>query len=216
MNEPDPLYDAILKGDAAAASRLVQEAIDAGRDAGELVNRHMVPAMNEVGRRFEAGEYFVPELLLSGRAMKGVLALLRPLLASGAANSAGAVVIGTVQGDLHDIGKNLVSALLEGAGFQIRDLGVDVAPARFADAVNRYSPDIIALSALLTITLPAMKATVEALRNAGVRERVRVIVGGAPVTREYADRIGADGYSESAVGAVKLARTLTGQACETV
>jgi 5-methyltetrahydrofolate--homocysteine methyltransferase len=216
MNEPDPLYDAILKGDAAAASRLVQAAIDAGADAGELVNRRMIPAMNEVGRRFEAGEYFVPELLLSGRAMKGVLTLLRPLLASGATISAGTVVIGTVQGDLHDIGKNLVSALLEGAGFQIHDLGVDVSPARFVEAVNRYSPDIVALSALLTITLPSMKATLEALRGAGVRDRIRVIVGGAPVTREHARRIGADGYSESAVGAVKLARTLTGEACETV
>lgn len=216
MNEPDPLYDAILKGDAAAASRLVREAIEAGRDAAELVNQHMIPAMNEVGRRFEANEYFVPELLLSGRAMKGVLTLLRPLLASGAKTSAGTVVIGTVQGDLHDIGKNLVSALLEGAGFQIRDLGVDVPPARFVDAIHRYSPDIVALSALLTITLPSMKRTVEALRGAGIRDRVRVIVGGAPVTREYAEGIGADGYSESAVGAVKLARTLTGQACETV
>ena len=216
MNEPDPLYGAILKGDAATAARLAQEAIQGGCDAGELVTGRMIPAMDEVGRRFEAGEYFVPELLLAGRAMKGVLTLVRPLLAGGETASAGTVVIGTVQGDLHDIGKNLVSALLEGGGFQVRDLGVDVPAARFVDAVNRYSPDIVALSALLTITLPSMRTTVEALDRAGVRNRVRVMVGGAPVTREYADQIGADGYSESAFGAVRLARTLIGQSCEAV
>jgi corrinoid protein of di/trimethylamine methyltransferase len=210
MQQPDPLYSAILAGDAKTAVALAQEAIAAGCDPGGLVNRRMIPAMDEVGRRFEAGEFFVPELLLAGRAMKTVLGLVRPLLAACAARPAGSVVIGTVQGDLHDIGKNLVAALLEGGGFRIHDLGVDVPASRFVDAVRREQPDLVALSALLTTTLPAMKTVVEALRAAGVRDAVKVIVGGAPVTRAYADQIGADGYSEGAFGAVALARNLAG------
>jgi len=208
--QPDALYAAILRGDTKGALALAQEAIDGGCDAGEMVTRRLIPAMDEVGRRFEAGEFFVPELLLAGRAMKAVLTLVRPLLASGGAERAGKVVIGTVQGDLHDIGKNLVGALLEGGGFEIHDLGVDVPASRFVEAVRRYGPDLVALSALLTTTLPAMKTVVDALCAAGVRGSVKVIVGGAPVTREYADRIGADGYSEGAFGAVQLARNLIG------
>ena len=208
MPEPDRLFAAILQGDAKSAEALAAEAIANGADAAELVSRHMIPAMDEVGRRFECHEYFVPELLFSGRAMKAALKLLRPLLAVGAGEPAGKVVIGTVQGDLHDIGKNLVSALLEGGGFQIHDLGVDVPASRFVDAVRRHSPDIVALSALLTVTLPAMKTTIDALRRAGVRENVKVMVGGAPVTRQYAAEIGANGYSGNAFGAVRLAREL--------
>ena len=208
--QPDALYAAVLSGDTKGALALAQAAIESGTDAGEMVTRRLIPAMDEVGRRFEAGEFFVPELLLAGRAMKAVLNLVRPLLASGRAEPAGTVVIGTVQGDLHDIGKNLVGALLEGGGFEIHDLGVDVSPSRFVDAVRRYSPDLVALSALLTTTLPAMKTVVDALSAAGVRGSVKVIVGGAPVTREYADQIGADGYSEGAFGAVQLARNLMG------
>ena len=208
--QPDALYAAVLSGDTKAALALAQAAIESGTDAGEMVTRRLIPAMDEVGRRFEAGEFFVPELLLAGRAMKAVLNLVRPLLASGRAEPAGTVVIGTVQGDLHDIGKNRVGALLEGGGFEIHDLGVDVSPSRFVDAVRRYSPDLVALSALLTTTLPAMKTVVDALSAAGVRGSVKVIVGGAPVTREYADQIGADGYSEGAFGAVQLARNLMG------
>jgi len=182
--QPDALYAAVLSGDTKGALALAQAAIESGTDAGEMVTRRLIPAMDEVGRRFEAGEFFVPELLLAGRAMKAVLNLVRPLLASGRAEPAGTVVIGTVQGDLHDIGKNLVGALLEGGGFEIHDLGVDVSPSRFVDAVWRYSPDLVALSALLTTTLPAMKTVVDALSAAGVRGSVKVIVGGAPVTRE--------------------------------
>ncbi|MGP8247446.1 MAG: corrinoid protein [Bryobacteraceae bacterium] len=207
MDQGDELYAAILNGQADAAGALTAEAIGRGSNAGDLVARRMIPAMDEVGRRFESGEYFVPELLMSGRAMKAALKVVQPLLAAGGAEPAGKVVIGTVQGDLHDIGKNLVSALLEGGGFQVHDLGVDVSASRFVDAVKQKAPDIVALSALLTVTLPAMKTTLEALGRAGVRDRVRVMVGGAPVTRQYAEQIGADGYSDNAFGAVQLART---------
>jgi len=216
MSQPDRLYSAILSGDTKTALALAEEAIAAGCDAGDLLNRRMIPAMDEVGRRFECGEFFVPELLLAGRAMKTVLTMLRPLLASGAAEPAGKVVIGTVQGDLHDIGKNLVAALLEGGGFQIHDLGVDVPAARFVDAVRKHEPDVVALSALLTTTTPAMKSVIEALRAAGVRDSVKVIVGGAPVTRAYAEQIGADGYSEGAFGAVALARGLVGKGSDAI
>jgi corrinoid protein of di/trimethylamine methyltransferase len=210
MDQTDELYDAILSGNAKAAGTLAQEAIDQGADAGEIVARRMIPAMDEVGRRFECGDCYVPELLLAGRAMKAALNVVRPLLAAGATERAGTVVIGTVQGDMHDIGKNLVTAVLEGAGFQVHDLGVDVPASRFVEAVKEKQPDIVALSALLTVTLPAMKSTLEALERAQVRDRVKVMVGGAPVTRQYAEQIGADAYSDNAFGAVKLARTLMG------
>jgi methylmalonyl-CoA mutase cobalamin-binding domain/chain len=168
----------------------------------------MIPAMDEVGRRFECEEYFVPELLLSGRAMKAALELIRPLLAASGAQPTGRVVIGTVKGDLHDIGKNLVASMLEGGGFEVTDLGADVPPERFVEVVKSNKADIVALSALLTVTLPAMRSTIEALKGAGVRDEVKVIVGGAPVTEQYACEIGADGYSENATGAVSLARNL--------
>jgi 5-methyltetrahydrofolate--homocysteine methyltransferase len=216
MNAGDRLYEAILKGDSTTAATLAQEALAAGCDARQMLSCRMIPAMNEVGRRFESGECFVPELLLAGRAMKSALKYLQPILASGCSESAGTVVIGTVQGDLHDIGKNLVCALLEGGGFQVHDLGVDVPASRFVEAVKRYAPDIVGLSALLTVTLPAMKATVEALGRVGVRDQVRVIVGGAPVTQEYAVQIGADGYSDNAFGAVRLARSLVKETFDAV
>jgi 5-methyltetrahydrofolate--homocysteine methyltransferase len=164
--------------------------------------------MDEVGRRFECEEYFVPELLLAARAMKGSLALIRPLLAARGDKPVATVVIGTVKGDLHDIGKNLVSAMLEGAGFEIVDLGSDVSPEKFVDAVKTSGANLIALSALLTVTMPSMKTTIEALKSAGLREQVKVMVGGAPVTNQYAQEIGADGYGESASSAVHLARKL--------
>jgi len=216
MHEVDRLYEAILRGDAKSAATLAKEDIDDGCDAHQMVSGRMIPAMNEVGRRFEHGEYFVPELLLAGRAMKSALKIVQPLLVSGRTESAGTVVIGTVQGDLHDIGKNLVSALLEGGGFHVHDLGVDVPASRFVEAIKRHAPDIIGLSALLTVTLPAMKTTLEALRTAGVRDQVKVIVGGAPVTQEYANQIGADGYSDNAFGAVRLARSLIEKSCDAI
>ena len=174
----------------------------------ELITNCMIPAMDEGGNRFECEEYFVPELLLSGRAMKGALELLRPLLTASGIQPAGRVIIGTVKGDLHDIGKNLVASMLEGGGFEVLDLGADVSPERFIEAVKSGNANIVCLSALLTVTMPAMRTTIEALKLAGVRDRVKIMVGGAPVTAQYAAESGADGYSENASGAVALARTL--------
>lgn len=204
------LYDAILNGNVAAAVEATRKALDEGAGALDLVTREMVPAMDEVGRLYECEEYFVPELLLAARAMKGALGLLRPLLASSGAQPAGRVAVGTVKGDLHDIGKNIVAAMLEGAGFEVIDLGADVAADLFVDAVRNQHVDVVCLSALLTVTMPSMAATVEALRAAGLRDRVKVLVGGAPVTERFAEQIGADGYGENATVAVALARKMTG------
>jgi 5-methyltetrahydrofolate--homocysteine methyltransferase len=201
------LYDAVLNGKDRAAVEQTRKALDEGIPALEIISQTMVPAMDEVGRLFEAHDYFVPDLLLAGRAMKGGLELLRPLLASNGVEPIGKVVIGTVKGDLHDIGKNIVGSMLEGAGFEMIDLGVDVAPARFIEAIRRSNATIVALSALLTTTIPAMKTTIEAIAAAGLRDQVRIMVGGAPVTRQYAEQIGADGYSDTAVAAVPLARS---------
>jgi 5-methyltetrahydrofolate--homocysteine methyltransferase len=210
MPDLTKLHDAILNGDAKTALAVTQEALAEKIDPVELVTKYMVPAMDEVGRRFECEEYFVPELLLAARAMKGSLNLMRPQLAAQGAKPVATVVIGTVKGDLHDIGKNLVSAMLEGGGFEIVDLGSDVAPEKFVDAVRTSNANVVALSALLTVTMPSMKTTIEALKQAGLRDRVKVIVGGAPVTSQYAQEIGADGYGESASTAVHMARKLVG------
>jgi len=204
------LYDAIVNGNAKAAVAATRQHLEQGASATDLLSCEMVPAMDEVGRRYQCEEYFVPELLLAARAMKGALGLLRPLLAVSGAQPAGRVAIGTVQGDLHDIGKNIVAAMLEGAGFEVIDLGTDVAAEQFVDAVRTRQVDVICLSALLTVTMGSMRTTIEALRAAGVRERVKVLVGGAPVTAGFAGEIGADGYGESAMEAVALARRMTG------
>jgi len=210
MTDLKGLYDAIVNGDAKAAAALTAQALAEERDPLEMVNQYMSPAMDEVGRRFEAEEYFVPELLLAARAMKAALALVRPLLAALGAQPAGRVAIGTVKGDLHDIGKNLVASLLEGGGFQIQDLGADVSPEKFVQAVRDGDAQVVALSALLTVTMRGMKTTIDALKEAGVRDRVKVIIGGAPITQRYADEIGADGYAENASAAVALTRRLVG------
>jgi 5-methyltetrahydrofolate--homocysteine methyltransferase len=202
------LHQAILTGDAPGARAITEAALKDGVDPLALVQETMMPAMDEVGRKFEANEYFVPELLLAARAMKGCLELIRPLLAAGGIEPAGRVVIGTVKGDLHDIGKNLVAAMLEGGGYEVIDLGVNVDPAKFVRAVKEKNAQIVALSALLTTTMPAMKTTIEALKQAGVREQVKVMIGGAPITADYARDIGADGYSLNAAGAVGVARAL--------
>jgi corrinoid protein of di/trimethylamine methyltransferase len=206
MPDLSKLYEAILTGDHKTSIAVTQEAIDAKVEAMEMVTGYMVPAMDEVGRRFECDDYFVPELLLSARAMKGALALLRPLLAAEGAKSAGRVVIGTVKGDLHDIGKNIVAAMLEGGGFEVIDLGADVSPQKFVDAIKERSPNLVCLSALLTVTMPSMKTTIDAIQAAGVRDSVKVLVGGAPVTADFAKSIGADGFGENATVAVTLAR----------
>lgn len=203
-----PLYDAVLNGDATAARAITEAAVAEGVDPQTLLSDAMIPAMDEVGRLFEINEYFVPELLISARAMKSALTILRPLLAASGAGSAGRVVIGTVRGDLHDIGKNLVAAMLEGGGFEVVDLGVDVSPEQFVKAVRDTNARIVAISALLTTTMTGMRDTIGALKDSGLREDVKVMVGGAPVTGKYADEIGADGFSETAGGAVRVARDL--------
>ena len=202
------LYDAILEGDREAAGRKVEEALAAGHDPALILNEGMIAAMREVGRRFEEGDYFVPEMLIAARAMKEGLALLKPHLVQRSVASAGKVVAGTVQGDMHDIGKNLVCTMLEGAGFEIVDLGTDVSPERFVEEVRAHGAGLVALSALLTTTMPRMRATIEALEAAGLRDRVRVIVGGAPITESYARQIEADGYAPDASRAVALAQSL--------
>ena len=210
MPDLNQLTDAILKGDAKGALLVTREALAAGTDPVELVTKYMIPAMDEVGKRFECQEYFVPELLLSARAMKGALEIIRPLLAEKGATPAGRVVIGTVKGDLHDIGKNLVASMLEGAGFDVIDLGADVSPAKFVAEAQSKRANLVALSALLTTTMPSMRTTVEEFQKANTRDQVKIIIGGAPVTQQYADQIGADGYSDNANGAVALARRLLG------
>ncbi|MBN2505957.1 MAG: corrinoid protein [Verrucomicrobia bacterium] len=211
MEDLNQLNEAIINGDAKTARGMVERAVAEGADPVQLVHEHMVPAMNIVGQRFDCNEYFVPELLLSARAMKAALEILRPLLAKCGAEPAGRVVIGTIKGDLHDIGKNLVAAMLEGGGFEVIDLGVNVPPEKFIATAKEKNANIIAMSALLTTTMPAMKTTIDALKEAGLREHVKVLIGGAPITRKYADEIGADGYSENAPGAVSLAKTATGK-----
>jgi len=206
------LYDAIVDGDAAGAVDATREALSNGMEPLAIVQRSMVPAMDEVGRRFEAEDYFVPELLLAARAMKAAMELVRPLLVASGAEPAGRVVIGTVKGDIHDIGKNLVAAMLEGAGFSVVDLGADVPAQAFVEAVRTSGAGLVCLSALLTVTMPSMKATIQALEAAGLRDCVKVLVGGAPVSGQYADEVGADGYGENASAAVALARRMTATA----
>lgn len=206
MQDLKLLHDAVLKGDVKTAKAITAQALQDGIEPLPLIQDYMMPAMAEVGRRFECSEYFVPELLLSARAMKGALELLRPLLAKGGMRPTGRVVVGTVKGDLHDIGKNLVAAMLEGGGFEVTDIGVNVTPDQFVTAVKQKKPDILALSALLTTTMVAMKDTIQALKQSGVRQQVKVLVGGAPITQRFADEIGADGYGESAAGVASLAK----------
>ncbi len=208
MSELDKLHEAVIEGNWKAAVAATQAAIAEGVAPLTVVSESLVPAMDEVGRRFECEEYFVPEMLLSARAMKASMEIVRPLLAATGAEPVGRVVIGTVKGDLHDIGKNLVASMLEGGGFEVIDLGADVSPARFIEAAAARKADLVALSALLTVTMPSMKTTIEAFQSAGLRDKVKIMVGGAPVTQQYADAIGADGYSDSAGSAVALARKL--------
>ena len=204
------IYNAILDGDTPAVQAGVQAALGEKLDPADILNEGMVAAMREVGKRFEEGDYFVPEMLIAARAMQSGLVLLKPHLKNAGVKSAGKVAIGTVKGDLHDIGKNLVAMMLEGAGFEILDLGTDVSAEKFVDAVQTQQVDMIGLSALLTTTMSNMKTTIDALKAAGVRQNVKVIVGGAPVTQEFAARIGADGFAADASRAVTLAQSLLG------
>ncbi len=210
MHDLSTLRKAVTEGEVPASVAAAQKALDDGVQPLDLISEGIGPAMAEVGKLFEEGEYFVPELLMAARATKEIFKILRPLLAQTGAKPMARVVLGTVQGDLHDIGKNLVAAMLEGGGFEVTDLGVDVPPEEFVAAVKKRPVQIVGLSALLTTTMPAMKTTIEAFRAAGIREQVKIMVGGAPVTRTYAESIGADGYGESAAASVDLARRLTG------
>jgi 5-methyltetrahydrofolate--homocysteine methyltransferase len=212
MHDLSALRTAIVEGDVAASTAAARLALDNGVLPLDMISQGIGPAMAEVGRLFEEDEYFVPELLMAARATKEIFVILRPLLAQTGAKPAAHVVLGTVQGDLHDIGKNLVAAMLEGGGFEVTDLGVDVAPEKFIAALQAKPTQIVGLSALLTTTMPAMRSTIEAFRAAGVRDRIKVMVGGAPVTQNFAESIGADAYSESAAASVGLARRLVGAA----
>ena len=202
------IYESTIAGNAPKVNELVEQALAEGEKPGDIITNQLIPAMAEVGDRFARNEFYVPEMLIAARAMQGGLAILKPLLVEDEVVSAGRVVIGTVKGDLHDIGKNLVSMMLEGAGFEVTDLGVDVAPQTFAEAIKESQAQIVALSALLTTTMTMMKDTIATLSEAGVRDQVKVIIGGAPVTKSYADEIGADGYADDAGGAVKAAKAL--------
>jgi 5-methyltetrahydrofolate--homocysteine methyltransferase len=202
------IHAAVMEGQREVVLEKVQAALDAGIPASSILNEGMISAMSEVGRLFEEGEYFVPEMLIAARAMQAGLALLKPALKEADVKSAGRVAIGTVKGDLHDIGKNLVAMMLEGAGFEIIDLGTDVAPEKFIESVREQGAQIVAMSALLTTTMPAIKTTIEALNAAGLRGQVKVMIGGAPVTQDYATLVGADGFSSDASRAVATAKAL--------
>jgi 5-methyltetrahydrofolate--homocysteine methyltransferase len=204
----DDLNTAIMEGQHEVARETVQAALDEGIAPGDVLDV-MVNAMGEVGRLFEEGEYFVPEMLIAARAMKSGMEILKPKLVDADIQPIGTVIAGTVKGDLHDIGKNLVCMMLEGAGFQVVDLGTDVSSEAFIAAIQEHHPDFVAMSALLTTTMPNMESTINALKESGLRDAVKILVGGAPITQSYAEKIGADGYAPDASRAVKLAKSLS-------
>jgi 5-methyltetrahydrofolate--homocysteine methyltransferase len=200
------IKDAVIGGKHAEIKGLVQQALDAGVDPGTLINDALIAAMDVVGKDFGEGKIFVPEMLVSAMTMKSGLEVVKPRLAGGASQSRGTVIMATVKGDLHDIGKNLVSMMLEGAGFKVLDLGVDLSVEKLIDQVKAVGPDVLGLSALLTTTMPEMQKVIAELKNQGLRDKVKVLVGGAPVDRAFAEKIGADGYGSNAAEAVELAR----------
>lgn len=200
----------VIDGNAPGTQALVKQALRENIPAEQILNEGLVAAMQEVGKMFECGEFFVPEMLIAARAMKGALGLLRPALAAANVQAIGKIVIGTVQGDLHDIGKNLVAMMLQGAGFEVVDLGVDVSPEKFVAAVKTHQPNLVGRSALLTTTMPKLKATSDALSAAGVRDSVKMMIGGAPVTAKYASEIGADAFAPDASTAARTAFALIG------
>ncbi|MGD0878342.1 MAG: corrinoid protein [Anaerolineales bacterium] len=202
------IQEKVIEGEMTEAVALVKEAIQQKLPAEQILNEGLIAAMNEVGRRFENGEFYIPEMLIAARTMQAALAILKPSLAQSGMHATGKVVIGTVQGDLHEIGKNLVATMLEGAGFEIIDLGTDVPPEKFVDAVRDQQADLVGISALLTTTMNSMRRTIEALEKAGLRQKVKIMIGGAPVTEAFSKEIGADGYSPDASRAVALARLL--------
>lgn len=207
MADLDKLYEAILAGKLETAVDITKQVVAENIDPQFVINEYMIKAMEEIGARFEAGKAFVPNLLMSARAIKGPLDILKPLLKGEEDMVIGKIVLGTVKGDLHDIGKNLVASMLEGCGFEVINLGVDVSSEQFVEAAIKYNADIIAMSALLTTTMGYMKEVIDAVKSSELNNRVKIMVGGAPLTENYARSIGADGYSSNANGAVALART---------
>ena len=210
------LFEHTLNGHAPEVKALTEEALGLGMDPMEILFESLIPSLEEVGRRFESGDFFVPEMLIAARAMQGALVILRPLIAETGAKPIGKYVIGTVKGDIHDIGKNLVVIMLEGAGFEVFDLGVNAAPEKFVEAVREHEPHIVGFSAFLTTTMPMFRVNLEALTKAGLRDRVKVHVGGAPVTEEYARQVGADAYAPDASIATRLAKQVVGAANQPV
>ncbi len=204
------ISEALLVGNAAKVKELVEKALSEGSSPRDIIQQGLIPGMNVVGAKFKNNEYYVPEVLIAARAMHAGLDIVKPLLADSGMEPTGRVAIGTVKGDLHDIGKNLVAMMLEGAGFEINDLGIDVTADKFVEAAKDGNVDVIAMSALLTTTMPSMVDTIKALEAAGLRDKVKVMIGGAPVTQNYADEIGADGYSPDAASAVDKAKELLG------
>jgi methylmalonyl-CoA mutase cobalamin-binding domain/chain len=202
------LYDETMVGNAPAVLELTKKGLDEGLTPSELLFDALIPSLEEVGARFERGDWFVPEMLIAGRAMAGALEVLRPLLAQTGAETVGTFLMGTVKGDVHDIGKNLVNIMLEGAGFHVIDIGVQAAPEKFIAGIEEHNPDIVGMSAFLTTTMPMFKANINAIEKAGLRDKVIIMVGGAPVTQEYADVCGADGYAADAATAVRRAKEL--------
>lgn len=203
------IAEAVIGGKAAATQQEVKNALQAGIKPEQILSEGLIAAMSEVGARFERGEFYVPEMLIAARAMQSGLSILRPLLTEQAMAMRGKVVIGTVKGDLHDIGKNLVAMMLEGAGYEVVDLGTDVPPEKFASAVREHHPALVGISALLTTTMRNMKETIEAIEDVGLRGQVKIIVGGAPLTEAFAKEVGADGYAPDASRAVALAKSLS-------
>jgi 5-methyltetrahydrofolate--homocysteine methyltransferase len=208
----EQISTAVIEGNLDDIADLTEDALDHGLTAEEILNRGLMPGMDHVGVEFRAGNMFVPEVLRSAKTMQISMDTLKPLLAEAGVKAAGKVLLGTVKGDLHDIGKNLVGMMCEGAGFEVKDLGKDIAPEAFVQAVKEFEPDVVGMSALLTTTMRAMESTIKVLQEAGVRDKVRIMVGGAPVTQAFADQIGADGYASNAASAAELAKRLMGAA----
>ncbi len=206
----DGLYNHTLDGEEDPVVQLTHEGLALGLTPHEILFEALIPALAEVGRLFESGEYFVPEMLVAANAMKGAMTILQPLIAQTGAKPIGTFVMGTVKGDIHDIGKNLCNVMLEGAGFRVIDLGVNVAPEKFVEAIRQYQPDAVGMSAFLTTTMPMQKVTIDAIAQAGLRDKVKILVGGAPVTQEFADQIGADGYAPDANSTVRVTKKLLG------
>lgn len=208
MSDLQTITETLITGDAVKLEELVRQAVDAGISANDILQKGLIGGMDIVGARMESGEMFIPEVLMSGRAMGISVEILKPLLTGGQASSAGKVIIGTVKGDLHDIGKNLVVMMIESVGFEVVDLGVDVEPEIFVDAIKEHQPNLVGISALLTTTMPMMQKTIEAIKESGLKDSLKIIVGGAPVNQAFADEIGADAYAADAGSASKMAKEL--------